>query len=80
MTSYPLGDSRQRPRRRRLPLYAPDGYQYGVRFNDGSVMAPWNGATQQERAREELAECRKLFPNDRLDLVRRVRGGEWETV
>lgn len=58
-------------------LYAPDGYRYGIRLADGSVIARWNGRTQLARAREEWEECRRLFPNDRITLVRRARDGEW---
>lgn len=38
--------------------------QYGVRFRDGSVRAPWNGPTQRQRAEEFLAEISEEFPRD----------------
>ena len=52
-------------------------YQYGVMFNDGSVARRWNGNTQERRAREELAKCQRLYPNDSIRLVRRWIG-QWE--
>lgn len=38
--------------------------QYGVKFRDGSVRAPWNGSTQRERAEEELQRLQEAYPID----------------
>ena len=70
---------------------APDGYQYGVRFQDGGVAARWNGRTQRQRAqayieqvqaqqRQWLAERGSDRKPDWLVLVRRRPGGEWRPV
>ena len=59
---------------------APDGYQYGVRFMDGSVAARWNGRTQRQRAEEYLAYLREEYSPDRFSLVRRRPDGPWEAV
>jgi hypothetical protein len=40
-------------------------------FNDGSVMHKWNGRTQMHRALLELAELKKLYPNDHITLAYR---------
>lgn len=32
-----------------------EGFQYGVRFADGGVLARWNGPTQRQRAEAEAA-------------------------
>ena len=59
---------------------APDGFQYGVMFVDGSVRHDWNGSTQRWRAEEFLRHLRKEYKQDgpKLNLVRR-RGisGMW---
>ncbi len=68
---------------------APDGYQYGVRFDfDGSVAARWNGHTQRQRAQEYRDELtnRDTSPfirskRDTYTVVRRIPpDGEWEPV
>jgi hypothetical protein len=70
--------------------FAPDGYQYGVRFNDGSVATGWNGSTARQRAEEEarrivaaqvawLAKRGSTRPHDRIEPVRRSPDGDWET-
>lgn len=61
--------------------FAPDGFQYGVRFHDGSVSHQWTGRTQRKRAEEELAYLRDEYKRDTFALVR--RGGTtwpWEAV
>ena len=32
--------------------------QWGVKFHDGSVLHPWNGRTQEQRAREFMQQHR----------------------
>ena len=68
---------------------APDGYRYGVMFNDGSVSHRWNGANQRERAQEAAAtilleQITYLRGTDRqpdnITLCRRLPDGEWERV
>lgn len=60
---------------------APDGYQYGVRFNDGSIRDSWNGRTQRERAIAELVRLRAEYPRDDMALVRRAgRAAPWMVV
>lgn len=54
-------------------------WQYGVMFHDGSVARRWNGHTQEQRAREELARCKAEYPGDNIRLVRRLIG-PWEQV
>jgi hypothetical protein len=72
-------------------ITAPDGYQYGVRFTDGSVAARWSGRTQCQRAEEYLervlalqrawiAESGYDREPDRLVLVRRRPGEPWEAA
>lgn len=67
----------------------PDGFQYGVRFSDGSITARWNGRTQQARATEYLEKVLALQrawiaasgydrEPDRLALIRRRPDGPWE--
>lgn len=63
---------------------APDGYQYGVRFGDGSVSAKWNGRTQRARAEADAArivadQMARVGRHDPIVPVRRRRGGPWET-
>ncbi len=72
--------------------YAPDGYQYGVMFSDGSVRHCWNGPTQRERAQDCAAgilleqitylESRGITNRqpDNITLCRRLPEGEWERV
>jgi hypothetical protein len=64
-----------------VPELAPDGYQYGVRFGDGSIRDCWNGYSQRRRATDELARLRAEYPRDNMALVRRAgRDAPWETV
>ena len=56
---------------------APDGYRYGVMFNDGSVSERWNGKTQREQAEHEARQCNQLFPRDNITLARRRPGQPW---
>ena len=58
--------------------YAPDGYRYGVMFNDGSVGEWFNGRTQREQAEREAAQCNQMFPRDNITVARRRPGGPWE--
>jgi hypothetical protein len=52
--------------------------EWGVMFNDGSVMHPWNGRTQRERAEEEAARHHREYPNDTITVVCRSSGSdEW---
>ena len=65
--------------------YAPDGYRYGVMFNDGSVTDQWNGSTQRERAAAYVLRIlgRQVLSNRRLDYIsvcRRKKDGEWERM
>lgn len=60
--------------------YAPDGYQYGVMFNDGAVMKRWTGRTQRQRAEEYARETREKYAPDNITLARRLPGGSWERV
>lgn len=70
---------------------APDGYRYGVMFNDGSVAERWNGRTQRERAQEYaaavvarqiayIAERQLDWQHDNITLARRLPNGRWERV
>ena len=74
---------------------APDGYRYGVMFNDGSVTEIWNGRTQRQRAEEYLAmtlRCHEEwriehgFPRepgrspDHVTLARHRLGEPWERI
>jgi hypothetical protein len=62
-------------------ISAPDGYQYGVRFeSDGSVVARWSGRTQRARAAEEVDRLHLAYHPDRFTLVRRRPDGEWEEL
>lgn len=59
----------------------PDGYLYGVRFGDGSVLHSWNGRTQRDRAEEKAAKLREHFTRDTFEVVRRrAPGDEWEAL
>lgn len=58
--------------------YAPDGYRYGVMFNDGSVTNRWNGHSQRERAERYLAMCKEAYPGDNITLARQAPGENWE--
>lgn len=58
---------------------APDGYQYGVRFNDGGVLARWNGRTQRERVEEAAARWAKIYYPDNIVPVRHRLKEPWET-
>ena len=57
------------PKRTCIP--APDGYQYGVRYRDGSIAHGWNGRTQLDRAQEHIFVHAKIYGGARLTLVRR---------
>lgn len=65
-----------------------DGYQYGVRFHDGSVKSTWNGRTQRQRAEEFITESYAWVWSvrpagnfiDRFVLVRRRPEEPWEVV
>ena len=48
-----------------------EGWQYGVRYQDGSIAHGWNGRTQLDRAQEHIFLHAKLFNGERLTLVRR---------
>lgn len=62
-------------------LYAPDGYQYGLRYHDGSIATPFTGSTQRRRAEEEAQDNRRCFPRDEISVVRRARGSSvWEPL
>lgn len=64
---------------RKLNLFAPDGYRYGVRFeSDGTVASPWNGHTQREQAQAEHDRLTRVYAPDRFTLVRRLPGADWE--
>jgi hypothetical protein len=55
--------------------------EYGVRFSDGSVLHPWNGATQRRRATERIAYMRKEYPGDTFVLVcRSARDAPWQNA
>lgn len=61
-----------------------DGWQYGVRFRDGSVAARWNGRTQQQRAEEYALALAARYPGEAarggFEVVRRAgRAGAWES-
>ena len=59
---------------------APDGYRYGVMFNDGSVMEIWNGTTQREKARECANALVKKYRGDDITAARRLPGQPWERI
>lgn len=59
---------------------APDGYEYGVMFNDGSVMHPWNGATMRDQARRAASRLARQYYPDNITLARRRPGDQWERV
>lgn len=61
-----------------IPAY--DGFQYGVRFGDGSIRASWNGRTQRDQAEAEVERLSKEYAPDRFALVRRLPGEPWEDV
>lgn len=72
-------------------MLAPDGYRYGVMFNDGSVMHIWNGATQRQHAEDAaaemllqqityLAERSSDRKPDNITVARLGPNGEWERV
>ena len=70
----------------RTPNYlAPDGYRYGVMFNDGSVAERWTGRTQRERAedyarRVVAAQMDWCGRHDHITLARHLPGEPWERV
>lgn len=54
---------------------------WGVMFSDGSVMHPWNGRTQKDRAIRALDRIRDEYPGDRIDLAYRPSPGEpWRRI
>lgn len=57
---------------------APDGYRYGVMYDDGSVSEVFNGRTQRERAEERAARDAERFTPDNITLARRLPGQPWE--
>lgn len=59
---------------------SPDGYRYGVMFQDGSVIHHWNGQTQRTRAEWFLQYWQEVCPGDHITLARRRPGGLWERV
>lgn len=59
---------------------APDGYRYGVMFNDGSVTERWNGHTQRQRAELHAWLWALLYKPDNITLARRLPDGPWERV
>lgn len=64
---------------------APDGWRYGVRFNDGSVLECWNGRTQRQRAEEFMRavvaeQLASVGRHDTLTLVRRRAGQGWQSA
>jgi hypothetical protein len=58
--------------------YAPDGFRYGVRHDDGSVSARWNGRTQRRRVEDEADRLAVIYAPDRIEPVRRAPGGDWQ--
>lgn len=67
--------------------WAPDGYRYGVMFDDGSIADLWNGRTQRERAEQYLADTVTFLtdslgrpPRDRITLARMKLGEPWERL
>jgi hypothetical protein len=69
---------------------APDGFQYGVRFADGSVGCWFNGRTQRHRCEEDVRRIIEGQRNylravgserepDAIVPVRRRPGEEWAT-
>lgn len=59
---------------------APDGYRWGVMFQDGSVYHHWTGVTQRTRAEEYLEFVRDKYPGEHITLARRIPGDLWERV
>ena len=55
-----------------------EGYNYGVRFTDGSVLHTWNGPTQRALV-EMWADLWTEGYAERIEAVRRTREGDWET-
>jgi hypothetical protein len=67
--------------------WAPDGYRYGVMFDDGSVADLWNGESQRERAEQYLESTAGWLATtlgrpstDRITLARMALGEPWERV
>ena len=69
--------------------YDADGWRYGVRFGDGSILDHWSGPTQRARAEEQIAAICALRvarygsdltdqPHNALTLVRRTVATSWE--
>lgn len=55
--------------------------QWGVMFGDGSVMHPWNGRTQRQRAEEEQQRLAQTYYPDQFWLCRRAdRDSPWGVV
>lgn len=42
--------------------------QWGVRFHDGSVLHPWNGRTQEQRAREFVEQHNRHIMQKRGEI------------
>lgn len=62
-------------------LYALDGFQYGVRYGDGSISLTYRGSTQLQRCVERVARLKALYPRDTFHVVRRARGTtDWITL
>ena len=49
------------------------GPQWGVMFSDRSVAARWNGATQRERALEELRSLQEQYASVGLGSAQRFQ-------
>lgn len=67
--------------------WAPDGYRYGVMFEDGSIADLWNGTTQRERAEQYAVDTLEFLttalrrpPRDRITLARMKLGEPWERI
>lgn len=61
-------------------MLAPDGYRYGVMYDDGSVSTRWNGRTQRERAQAEVDRLGARYKRDNITLARWAPGQSWERV
>ena len=55
--------------------------EWGVMFNDGSVLHPWNGRTQREQAEKHQRQYREELAPDNIRLAHRPnRHSAWEVV
>ena len=53
--------------------------EWGVMFNDNSVLKGFNGKTAERRAKAEAAKLREKYYPDNIRAVRRViYAGPWE--